>query len=96
MSSLPIRNFCRLPVKVIPQAPRNEVVGWLGDALRLKVHAPASEGRANDELCDFLARVLKISRHNVRLAHGERSRQKLIQIDGLTLDEVKARLAPVA
>ena len=45
---------CKLPIKAIPNAPRSAVVGWLGDALKVKVHAPALEGRANDELCDFI------------------------------------------
>lgn len=83
---------CRLPIKAIPNAPRSEVAGWLGDALKVKVHAPALEGRANDELCEFLAGVLKISRRSVRVVQGEKSRQKLVQIDGLSLAEVKTRL----
>jgi hypothetical protein len=41
---------CTLAIKAVPNAPRNAVVGWLGDALKVKVHAPALEGRANDEL----------------------------------------------
>jgi hypothetical protein len=81
-----------LAIKAIPNAPRNEVAGWLGDALKVKVHAPALEGRANDELCEFLADVLKLPRRAVRVAQGEKSRQKLVQIDGLSLPEVKARL----
>ena len=85
---------CRLAIKALPNAPRSEVVGWLGDTLKVKVHAPALEGRANQELCEFLADVLKIPRRSIRLLQGEKSRQKLVQIDGLTSTEVKARLAP--
>ena len=95
MSSTPPANLtCRLAVKALPNAPRNQIAGWLGDVLKVKIHAPALEGRANHELCEFLADVLKISRRSVHLAHGEKSRQKLIQIEGLTLTEVKARLVP--
>lgn len=83
-----------MSIKAIPNAPRNEVAGWLGEALKVKVHAPALEGRANEELCAFLADVLKISRRSVRVVQGEKSRQKLLQIDGLSLAEVEARLAP--
>lgn len=88
----PVGAGCRLSIKAIPNAPHNEVAGWLGDALKVKVHAPALEGRANEELCEFLADVLKISRRSVRVSQGEKSRQKLLQIDGLSLAEVKARL----
>ena len=83
---------CTLALKAIPNAPRNEVVGWLGDALKVKIHAPALEGRANDELCEFLAEQLELPRRAVTVARGGKSRQKLIRIDGLTLGEVKARL----
>ena len=32
---------CQLAIKAVPNAPRSDVVGWLGDALKVKVHAPA-------------------------------------------------------
>ena len=83
---------CTLPIKAIPNAPRSAVVGWLGDALKVKVHAPALEGRANDELCEFLADELGLPRRAVTVAHGDKSRQKLLRISGLTLAEVKAKL----
>jgi len=84
---------CKLAIKAIPNAPRNAVAGWLGDALKVRVHAPALEGRANDELCAFLADTLGLPRRAVTLAQGDKSRQKLLQITGLTLAEVRARLA---
>jgi uncharacterized protein (TIGR00251 family) len=87
-----VEKSCTLPIKAIPNAPRSAVVGWLGDALKVKVHAPALEGRANDELCEFLADTLGLPRRAVTVAHGDKSRQKLLRIAGLTLDEVKARL----
>ena len=83
---------CKLAIKAIPNAPRNAVAGWLGDALKVKVHAPALEGRANDELCEFIADQLGLPRRAVTVAFGDKSRQKLLAIDGLTLDEVRARL----
>lgn len=92
MSLAGIPNSCTLPIKAIPNAPRSAVVGWLGDALKVKVHAPALEGRANDELCEFLADTLGLPRRAVTVAHGDKSRQKVLRIAGLTLEEVKARL----
>ncbi len=83
---------CTLALKAIPNAPRHEVVGWLGAALKVKVHAPALEGRANDALCEFLADQLALPRRAVTVARGSKSRQKLVHIDGLGLADVKARL----
>ncbi|MEZ0215964.1 MAG: DUF167 domain-containing protein [Rariglobus sp.] len=84
---------CKLAIKAIPNAPRNAVAGWLGDALKVRVHAPALEGRANDELCEFLADTLGLPRRAVTVAQGDKSRQKVLQITGLTLAEVRARLS---
>ena len=83
---------CRLAIKAIPNAPRNVIAGWLGDTLKVKVHAPALEGRANEELCEFLAETLKVHHRAVTLVQGDKSRQKVVQVDGLTLAEVKVRL----
>lgn len=86
---------CKLAIKAIPNAPRNAVVGWLGDALKVKVHAPALEGRANEELCDFIAATLGLPTRAVTVALGDKSRQKLLHIEGLTLPEVRARIERV-
>ncbi len=83
---------CTLELKIIPNAPRNAVVGWLGAALKIKVHAPALDGRANDELLDFLAQKLGVPRRTVTLLCGEKSRQKVVQIAGLDIAAVKVRL----
>lgn len=84
---------CTLELKTIPHAPRDEIAGWLGDALKVKVHAPAIEGRANDVLLEFLADKLDVHRRDVTLVRGEKSRHKVVRIAGLTLAEVKARIA---
>ena len=83
---------CTLELKTIPNAPRDEVVGWLGTALKVKVHAPALDGRANDVLLEFLATELKVPRRTVSLVRGDKSRQKVIRIDGLDRAEVNRRL----
>lgn len=84
---------CTLELKVIPNAPRNEVAGWLGDALKVKIHAPALEGRANDALLDFLAEQLGVPRRDVTLLRGDKSRRKVVQIAQLAAPEVRRRLA---
>ncbi|MBI5769727.1 MAG: DUF167 domain-containing protein [Verrucomicrobia bacterium] len=83
---------CTLAIKAIPNAPRSEVVGWLGDALKIKIHAPPVEGRANDALCEFLADELDLPRRAVTVLRGDTSRQKVVRIDGVTLGELRTRL----
>ncbi|ACB74779.1 DUF167 domain-containing protein [Opitutus terrae] len=84
---------CTIAIKAIPNAPRNQIVGWLGDALKVKVHAPPLEGRANEELCEFLADELGLPRRAVSVLRGDTSRQKLVQIEGLDLAQLKAKLS---
>ena len=83
---------CVLAIKAIPNAPRSEVVGWLGEALKVKVHAPPVEGKANEELCAFLAEKLGLPKRAVSVLRGDTSRHKSVRIDGLDLPEVKQRL----
>lgn len=83
---------CTLDLKVIPNAPRDEVAGWLGGTLKVKLHAPALDGRANAALTAFLAGRLGLPRRAVILVRGEKSRHKVVRIDGLTLEEVRRRL----
>ena len=83
---------CTLAVKAQPNAPRTEVVGWLGDAVKIKLHAPPLEGRANAALCDFLAERLALPRRAVTLLRGDTSRAKLVRIAGLDLAAVRTRL----
>jgi uncharacterized protein (TIGR00251 family) len=88
----PMPATCTLELKVIPHAPRDEVAGWMGAALKVKIHAPALDGRANEALADFLAERLGLPRRAVTLVHGGKSRHKVVRIDGLTLTEVRRRL----
>ncbi len=81
-----------LELKVVPNASRDEIAGWLAGAIKVKIRAPALDGRANEALTDFLAQQLGLPRRAVTVARGNKSRHKLVRIDGLALDEVKRRL----
>jgi len=89
---VPAPASCTLAIKAIPGAPRHEVCGWLGEAVKVKIHAPPLEGRANEALIEFLAETLDLPRRAVTLVRGDTARQKIVRIDGLALDEVKRRL----
>lgn len=81
-----------LAVKAVPNAPRTAAAGWLGDALKVRLHAPPVDGRANDELCAFLADALGLPRSAVTLAAGGAARLKRVRIAGLDEAAVHARL----
>jgi uncharacterized protein (TIGR00251 family) len=81
-----------LTVHVQPRASRTEVVGWHGDAVKIRLAAPPVDGAANDALIDFLADRLALPRAAISLAGGTTSRRKRLRIDGVTLDQVLAAL----
>ena len=61
----------------------------------MKLAAAPVEGAANTALIELLCRQLRISKRSLRIATGERSRTKTVEISGLTDDEVRARLSGV-
>lgn len=82
-----------IAVKVVPRAARDEIVGWLGGALKVRIAAPPTDGRANAALEAVLADALGLPRKSVRVASGHGAARKLIEIDGLDRAEVERRLA---
>jgi uncharacterized protein (TIGR00251 family) len=70
-----------LEVSVVPNARKTEAVGLHDGALRVRLAAPAIEGRANDALVQWLARELGIARRAVTLRHGALGRRKRLQVD---------------
>lgn len=82
----------RLKVRLQPRASRNEVVGWQDDVLRVRLTAPPVEGAANKALTDFIAETLGVRRGDVRLVSGQKSRDKVLEIDRLSEDELRRKL----
>jgi uncharacterized protein len=81
-----------LRVHVVPNAKIDSVMGEHGDAVKIKLRAPAVEGKANAALVRFLAEQLKLPRHAIALQGGEKLRDKRIRIDGLSEEELRSRL----
>jgi uncharacterized protein (TIGR00251 family) len=73
-----------LRVHIIPNAKIDKVVGEHADAIKIKLRAPAVEGKANTALRRFLAEKLSVPQRAIVLERGERSRDKVIRIDGLS------------
>ena len=81
-----------LPVRVQPRAGRDEVVGWHGDALRVRVAAPPAEGRANQAVIALLAEALGLPRAAIEVVSGAASRDKLVRVGRRSREEIRALL----
>ena len=82
-----------LSVKVQPRASKNEIVGRLGDELKIKVTAPPVDAAANDALEQLLAQRLGCPRGAVKIVRGHTSRHKTLRIHGMPAEEIARRLA---
>ncbi|OGO50874.1 MAG: hypothetical protein A2148_07930, partial [Chloroflexi bacterium RBG_16_68_14] len=82
----------RIRVRLTPRAARDEVAGWQGKVLRVRVTAPPIEGEANAALERLLARLLRLPRSAVRVVSGARAREKTVAIDGVSREELSDRL----
>lgn len=83
-------------VWVQPRASKDEIAGVHDGALRVRLQAPALEDRANDSLCEFLAQLLKTPKSAVRILSGHRSRNKRVEIRGVTEQQIHALLTEEA
>lgn len=81
-----------LSVRVQPRSSREEVLGWEGTTLRVRVRAAPVDGAANQAVRELLARSLGLPLSAVVLVKGARGRAKLIRIEGHSFETVKVRL----
>lgn len=72
----------RIRVKAVPGARRDEIVGLLGDRLKVRVSAPPEDGRANRAIAALIAHSLNAKPRDVRVVAGESSPEKIVEITG--------------
>ena len=81
---------------VKPRSARERLSYDANGELRLELHAPPSQGKANRACVCFLARALRLSQSCVTIVSGQRSRRKLIRITGRSAQETVATLEAMA
>jgi len=81
-----------LEVKVVPGARRDVLVGWLGEALKVRVSAPPEKGKANAAVVRLLARELGVAPERIEIVSGHGSPRKRLAIEGLHSDELRSRI----
>lgn len=70
----------KLKLKVIPGSSKDCIMGWLGDALKVKIKAPPENGKANAAVEKFMAKFLGVSRKDLTIISGFTSPNKIIEI----------------
>jgi uncharacterized protein (TIGR00251 family) len=82
----------RLKVRVTANARKNSVSACTSDEIRLKIRAPAVDGKANAALVKYLSELTGTPRSKIQIKLGERGRTKVIVIDGPPPDEIWNRI----
>jgi uncharacterized protein (TIGR00251 family) len=79
-------------IRLQPRARRDEVVGERAGAIVIRVSAPPVDGKANAALCAFVAKILKVSSSRVAVVRGQTSRDKVVRVEGVAQDDLRAAL----
>jgi hypothetical protein len=83
----------RLSVHVRPKSSRSAILGVRDRALDVALTSPPADGAANAELQKLLSRALGVTQRDVSIVAGSSSRSKVIEVNGVSLDEALARLS---
>lgn len=78
-----------------PKASRNSIIGIHDDALKIAVTSPPVDGKANQAVAAYLAKVLGVAKRDVNLSSGQTSRRKVFQVSGKTMEEVRGLIESI-
>lgn len=82
----------RIGLKVVPNASRDGIAGWLGTDLKVRVAQPPEGGKANDRVCELLTKKLGLPSSAVAVVAGHSSPRKTVEVQGLGMDEIRRRV----
>ena len=85
----------RIAVKAVPGSRKDQIVGLLGDRLKIKVAAAPEDGKANAAICSLLAASLGVKVRDVNVVSGHAHAEKTIGVVGIACDEAKSWLGLV-
>jgi uncharacterized protein len=86
--------MARVTVRVHPRARRSAINGRFGEAYKLDLAAPPVDGKANEECRRFFAELAGVPRARVRIVTGLTSRLKVVEVEGVSQEELERRLNP--
>lgn len=84
--------MARVEVRLRPRGRVDELLGVVDGVLQARVSAPPVDGKANKALCRLVAKQVGVAPSRVSVVRGEKSRQKLLLVDGIDEAELRQRL----
>ena len=83
----------KISLFVQANAPKSEIVGPYNGSLKIKIHAPPVDGKANEEIQNFLSSVFGVAKNRVQILKGDKSKTKSILILNMTIAEIEKKLS---
>ncbi len=84
----------QLAVHVTPKAGRDEIAGWRGGELQVRVRCAPEGGKANASVCALVAKAVRVPKSSVRVIRGDTSRHKLLELTSASDADVEAAFGP--
>lgn len=84
----------KIKIKAQPNASQNEIAGFMGDALKIRVNATPQSGKANKAIENLLVQKLALKKSQVRIVSGLTHPHKIVEITGMSENQFKEKLAP--
>jgi uncharacterized protein (TIGR00251 family) len=88
------RQATRIEVRLRPRGHRDELIGMRDGVLQARVTAPPVDGQANEALRRMIAKQLGVAPSKVSVVRGLKSRDKVVQVEGVTAESVERALPP--
>jgi len=73
----------QIRVRLRPRGGRDELIGMRDGVVQVRVSAPPVDGKANGALCRLIARSAGVAPSKVSVVRGEKSRDKVVRVEGL-------------
>jgi len=83
----------KIAVRVQPRAKSNEIAAIREGVVQIRIAAPAIEGRANEALRKLVAKTLGVAPSNVTVIRGHHSKDKVLEVDGITQQQLDRAIA---
>ena len=76
-------NSLNIQVQIQPRSSKDQIIGIHNGRLKIKISAPPVDGKANQNLIEFIAKALGVSKSKIEIVKGRTSKLKTLKISGI-------------
>ena len=76
-------NFLNIQVQIQPGSSKDQIIGLHNGRLKIKISAPPIDGKANQNLIEFISKALGVSKSKIEILKGRTSKLKTLKISGV-------------